>query len=138
MPAATSDELSTRMRHLAEAIAQDNPELAADALLPRDAYLSAFDATDPGKVWDRKVGGVFRKQVHFAHKRLKGSDKATFVSFEIGRAITQVTPKKHGLKLPLWRVKRSKVNLSIDGKAHKLDIAEMVSWRGAWYVAKLR
>jgi hypothetical protein len=107
-------------------------------LLPRDAYLAAYDAQDPVKVWDRKVSGLFRKQVHAAHKRIKGSDKSRFVSFEIGRAITQASPKRHGLKRPFWRVKRSRLLLSVDGKEHKLEIAEMIAWRGAWYVAKLR
>jgi hypothetical protein len=138
MPAASSEELTTRMRHLVEAIAQDNPELAADVILPRDAYLAAYDANDPGKAWDRKVGSTFRKHVHAVHKRHKGAEKATFVSFEIGRAITQVSPKKGDLKRPLWRVKRSRLTVSIDGKEHKIEIAEMISWRGAWYVAKLR
>ncbi|MDB5214551.1 MAG: hypothetical protein JWO86_2478, partial [Myxococcaceae bacterium] len=40
MPPATSDELPLRMRHLLEAIAQNNPDLANDALFPRDAYIS--------------------------------------------------------------------------------------------------
>lgn len=137
MPAASSEELTSRMRHLVEAIAQDNAELAADALLPRDAYMSAFDAQDPGKAWERKVGVPFRKNVHALHKRLKGAEKAKFVSFEIGRSIVQATPKKHDLKRPLWRVKRSRLTLSIDGREHKVDIGEMISWRGAWYVAKL-
>src|SRR5579863_2721293 len=36
MPPPTSDELTTRTRHLLEAVAQDDASLAADILFPRD------------------------------------------------------------------------------------------------------
>jgi hypothetical protein len=35
-------------------------------------------------------------------------------------------------------VKRSSITFTIDGKAHRMEIAEMVAWRGNWYLAKLR
>lgn len=138
MPPSSSDELTARMRHLMEAVVQDNPELGLDVVFPRDAYLKSFDALNPGKIYDEKLLAPFRKSVHVSHKRIKGVERATFVSFELGRSVTQTLPRKRDLKVPLWRVRHSRVLFDVEGKTQRLDIAEMVSWRGAWYVTRLR
>jgi hypothetical protein len=138
MPATSGDDLQTRMRHLLEAIAQNNPDLAGDALFPRDAYVATRDTSDPQKAWDKKVSGAFRHSIERTNARMKGISQAKFVSFELGHAIVQLTPKRKDFKKPLWRVKHSKLTFMIDGKARHLDIAEMTAWRGAWYVTKLR
>jgi hypothetical protein len=138
MPPATSDELPLRMRHLLEAIAQNNPDLANDAVFPRDAYISTRDAADPQKAWEKRLSGAFHRAVERTHKRIKGMENAKFVSFEIGHSITQLTPRKHDFKRPLWRMKHAKLTFTIEGKQRHLDIAEMTAWRGAWYVTRLR
>lgn len=138
MPASTGDDLQIRMRHLLEAIAQNNPDLAGDALFPRDAYVASKDVADPAKAWEKKVSSTFRRSVERMHKRMKGSEHAKFVSFEVGHAIVQLTPKKKDFKRPLWRVKHSKLTFTIDGKTRHLDVPEMTAWRGAWYVTRLR
>jgi hypothetical protein len=138
MPAAANEELAGRMRHLLEAIAQSNPDLAGDVLFPRDAYLASRDAVDPQKAWERRVSGAFRRSVERTHKRTKGVANAKFVGFELGHSIAQLTPKKRDFKRPLWRVKHSKLTFTIEGKTRHLDIAEMTAWRGAWYVTRLR
>ena len=138
MPASSGDDLQVRMRHLLEAISQDNPDLASDALFPRDGYVASKDATDPQKAWEKRVSVPFRRSVERMHKRMKGIEHAKFVSFELGHSIVQITPKKKDFKKPLWRVKHSKLTFTIDGKTRHLDIAEMTAWRGAWYVTRLR
>jgi hypothetical protein len=137
MPASNGEDLQTRMRHLLEALSQNNPDLAGDALFPRDGYASAKDVSDPPKDWEKKVSGSFRRSVERMHKHMKGLDHAKFVSFEIGRSITQLMPRRNDFKKPLWRVKHSKLTFTIDGKARHLDVAEMTAWRGAWYVTRL-
>jgi hypothetical protein len=138
LPAATSDELTLRASHLFEAIMRDNPDLASDILFPRDAFATAHDATDPGKVWDAKVSPAFRRGVHALHKRTKGIERGLFVSFEIGRTVTQAVPSRHNWKLPLWRVPHARLTFLIDGRTMRFDIGELTAWRGAWYVTKLR
>lgn len=138
MPAPTSEELPLRMRHLLEAVAQNNPELASDALFPRDAYIATRDAADPQKAWEKRLSGAFHRAVERTHKRMKGVETAKFVAFELGHSLTQLMPKKHDFKRPLWRVKHSKLTFTIDGKERHLDVAEMTAWRGAWYVTRLR
>jgi len=132
------EDLTIRMRHLLEAVAQNNSDLAGDAVFPRDAFLSVKDGPDPQKVWEKKISQGFRHQVERTHKHMKGIDHARFVSFELGHSIVQLTPKKKDFKKPLWRVKHSKLTFTIDGKTRHLDIAEMTAWRGAWYVTRLR
>jgi hypothetical protein len=138
LPPSESDDLTTRARHLLEAIAKDDPSLATDIVFPRDAYLVAKDSPDPGKQWDTKVMSAFQKQVHLFHKRMPGIDHAQFTSFEIGPAIAQAAPKKRDLRMTLWRVHHSRLNFAIDGKTARFDVGDLTSWRGAWYVMQLR
>jgi|SRR5580692_2661271 hypothetical protein len=138
LPPSQSDELTTRARHLLEAISKDDPSLATDIVFPRDAYVAAKDAADPGKQWDDKVSGAFQKQVHLLHKRTAGIERAQLTSFDLGLPIGQVVPKKHDMKVALWRVRHSRLNFTIDGKASRIDLAELMSWRGAWYVLGIK
>lgn len=138
MPKTSPEELSARMRHLLEAVSQNNPDLANDVIFPRDAYLAAKDAPDPQKAWEKRVSGSFRRAVEKTHKRTKGIEGAKFVSFELGHSITQLTPKKKDFKKPFWRVKHSKLTFEVEGKTKHLEIAEMTSYRGNWYVTRLR
>lgn len=138
LPSASADELAGRMKHLLEAIAQDNADLAGDVLFPRDAYAASRDVPDPAKAWEKRVQGAFKRHVTQTRKRVKGIEGAKFVSFELGHSIAQITPKKNGFKKPLWRVRHSKLTFTLDGKTRHLDISEMTAWRGSWYVTQLR
>jgi hypothetical protein len=136
-PPTSSEELGTRMKHLVEAISQDNPDLAKDLLYPRDAYRELKDAKDPGKTWDKKVDTAFKRTVHRLHKRLKGN-VPTFSSFAIGPGVELAKVKRSDIKKPAWRVRHSKVTFTADGKTHTIEIAEMTAYRGSWYVTRLR
>jgi len=138
LPAATSDELTLRARHLFEAIAADNPDLGSDMLFPRDAWMGARDANDPGRQWDQKTSAGFRRSVHALHKRTKGIERAKFVSFEIGRTVTQATPRRKEWRIPLWESHRGHITFTLDGRTMRWDVAELAAWRGAWYLTRLR
>jgi hypothetical protein len=138
LPAFTSDELTTRAKHLLEAIQKDEPDLATDIVFPRDAYLAVKDVPDPGKSWDAKVLAAFKRDVHALHRRTKGVERALFTSFELGQPASEAMPKRHDLKRMLWRSRRSRLGFTIDGKPSHFDLVEMTGWRGAWYVTRLR
>lgn len=138
LPRSSSEELSARMRHLLEAISQNNPDLAADILFPRDAYAASKDLQDPAKAWEKRMQNGFRRSIERFHKNMRGIEHAHFVSFELGTSVAQITPKKKDFKKPLWRVKHSKLTFTIEGKTRHLDISEMTAWRGAWYVTRLK
>ena len=102
IPATSSEDLTTRAKHLLEAIAHDNPDLGADMLFPREAYIAARDVQDPGRMWDRKMLVQWNRRVHQLHKR-RGMERAQFVSLELGHAVVQSVPKRKDWKKPCGR-----------------------------------
>jgi hypothetical protein len=138
MPALSSDELTERTRHLLEAIGKDESNLATDILFPRDGWVATRDAVDPGKDWEKKVAVPFRKALHRLSRREKGIDRAQLVSIELGRSLSQVTPKRRGWKKPLWVLQGARVSFVVDGRTRTLAIREMTAWRGAWYVTRMK
>lgn len=137
-PPPNDADLAARAKHLLEAITQDNADLARDILLPRDAYLKNRDIKDAGKVWEAKVFVPFQKAVHRAHKSHPGLNRAIFVSVELGHDIASVPPRPKEWKYDVWRVSHSRIVYSLDGSVQHLELGEMTSFRGAWYVTHLR
>lgn len=135
IPPTSSDELTSRAKHLLEAVAKDDPDLAVDIEFPRDGWIAMRDAADPGKEWDDHVDERFRRGVHALAKH---ADGAQFVSLELGHEVVQETPKHHGWKKPLWTVHGSRLTYVVDGHTRHIVIHEMIGWRGAWYVTRLR
>jgi hypothetical protein len=137
IPPTSSEELTVRAKHLLEAIAQDNGDLASDILFPRDGFIATRDAADPGKDWEKRVARPFRRAVHALSRRHKDLDRAQFASLELGHSMTQATPKRHGWQKPLWIVTGSRITFVVDGRTRTLPVREMTAWRGAWYVTRL-
>ena len=138
VPQASADELAARGRHLLEAVVKDDATLAVDILFPRDGWLAARDAADPGKDWDHRVDTPFRKALHHLSQKHHDLARAQFVSLELGRSLFQASPRRHGWKKPLWTVHDSRLTFVVDGHTRMLPIHEMTAWRGAWYVTRLR
>ena len=138
VPQSSAEELATRGRHLLEAVAHDDTDLAVDILFPRDGWLAVRDAADPGKDWDHTVQTPFRKALHALSKHHRNQAHAQFVSLELGHDMVQATPKKHGWKKPLWTVHGARLTFTSDGHTRTVLIHEMTAWRGAWYVTRLR
>ena len=138
LPDAGPTDLDLRGRHLLEAIAGNDPSLAADIILPREAWVAARDAQDPGGAYDVKLKASFAAQIARLSHREKGIDHAVFVSFETGPSPMRATPRRHEWKEPVWRVTRSPLTFTVDGRVRRIEVAEMVAWRGNWYVSHLR
>jgi len=137
LPDGGAGELSTRARHLLEALSQDDPSLAGDIVLPREAYLTSRDAQDPGAAYDSRFKPGFETQIRRVRRHEKGMDRAVFVSFDLGPNPSRVVPRKKEWKDPLWRT-RGTLTFTIDKDVHRIEVAEMIAWKGAWYVAKIR
>jgi hypothetical protein len=135
IPPTSSDELTTRAKHLLEAVAKDDPDLAVDIEFPREGWIAMHDSPDAGKEWDNHVDERFRHSIHVLAKH---ADGAQFVSLELGHAVVQETPRRHGWKKPLWSVHGSRITYVVDGHTRTIVIHEMIGWRGAWYVTRLR
>jgi hypothetical protein len=137
LPPTSSDELTTRARHLLEAIQKDDADLAVDIIFPRDGWLSVRDASNGGKEWDHRVASPFRRAIHrLSHHR--DLERAEFVSIELGKTMVQATPHRQGWKKPLWLASGSRITFVVGGHTRSLSIRQMTAWRGAWYVTQLR
>ncbi len=136
-PDAGSD-LDLRARHLLEAIAQNDASLAADIVLPREAFIAARDAQDPATLYDGKFKNTFAAHIARIHRHEKGIEQAVFVSFSLGQNPQRAVPRKHDWKEPVWRATRSTLTFTIDGRVRRIEIPEMIAWRGNWYVAHLK
>lgn len=135
---SNTDELQTRARHLVEAIAQSDATLAVDILFPRDAWLATRDAADPGKDWEMHVAEPFRRSVRAIARHHRDLEHAEAISLQLGSSMSEANPRKHGWKKPLWIVNGSTLTFVAGGHTRTLSIREMVAWRGAWYVTRLR
>jgi hypothetical protein len=137
IPPTSSDELTVRARHLLEAIAQDNGDLASDILFPRDGWVATRDAADPGKEWEKRVARPFQRTLRVLSRHHADLNRAQFASLELGHSMTQATPKRHGWQKPLWIVTGSRLTFVVDGRTRTLPVRELTAWRGAWYVTRL-
>jgi hypothetical protein len=133
-----NEELKVRARHLLEAIESDDAALAGDILFPRDGWLATHDSPDPGKDWEAHVAMPFRKAVRSLSRRERDLYHVQAVSLELGGEFEQTMPRRHGWKKPLWTVSGSRLTFVADGHTRTVPIREMVAWRGAWYVTRLR
>jgi hypothetical protein len=135
IPATSSDELTMRARHLLEAVAKDDPDLATDIVFPRAAWLALNDSNDPAREWDKRVDRPFRRALH---RLSRHADGAQFVSLELGHSVLQELVKRHGWRKPLWSVRDSRLTYVESGHTRTISIREMTAWRGAWYITRLR
>jgi hypothetical protein len=138
IPPTASEELSTRAKHLLEAIAHDDPGLATDIVFPRDGWVATRDAVDPGKEWEKRVAGPFRRAIHALSRRHADFERAQFVSLEMGRSMEQARLQRRSWKKALWQVRESRITFMVDGRTRTLPIRELTGWRGAWYLTRLR
>lgn len=138
LPANVGGEFAARAHHLLDAIAHDDAQFATDLIFPRDGWLATREASDPGKDWERRVAAPFRRAIHALSRRHAQYEEAQSVSVELGSAMSQAIPKRHGWRKPLWIVHDSTLTFVVDGHTRMLRIREMVAWRGAWYVTRVR
>ena len=138
IPQGSPEDLSARARHLLEAIGRDDAQLATDIVFPRDGWLATRDAADPGKDWEKRLLGPFRRAVHAVSHRHPDYEHAQSVSLELGHSMIQQAIRRHGWKKALWTVRDSRLTFVVDGRTRTLTIREMTAWRGAWYVTRLR
>jgi hypothetical protein len=138
VPQSPAGELTERAKHLLEAISRDDPQEASDIVFPRDGWIATRDAPDPGKEWERRVAGPFRRAVHALSHHRAEYEKAPFISLEIGSTMLQETPRRHSWRKPLWTARGSRLTFIVDGRTRTLRLREMTAWRGAWYVTRLR
>ncbi len=127
------DDVTVRAKHLLEAIAQGDANLASDILLPRVAFAAIRGGKATSRRWTNEIASRFKRDVALAHRQLRGANDVRFVSFRI--TPNKRLKTKQAQKQPTGR---AQLTFAIKRQLHKIDVAEMILWQGAWYVLRLR
>ena len=119
---------------------KDDADLATDILFPRDGWLATRDAADPGKEWEKRVDApVPADPARAVAPAPRSSIAPSSSSLELGHAIdagdaASGTAGRSRSGSCTARGSRS----SSTGTRGRSPIREMIAWRGAWYVTRLR
>ena len=108
-PTGTGTEFDARMKVLADAIINNSPDSAISTFFPVTAY----------------------KQTK------KNAKSAVFTGVKVPDTAAWIKPGVEYNVGPYWRVFKTQMNFTVDGKNVQIPIESMISWRGQWYVVHL-
>lgn len=135
-PAVDESELFARLAHLVGALRDRDATLATDMVLPRAAADDVLRSNAPRRSWDDKIMPHYRRDIERVGKKLDLHPGASVTRFVLG-STERVSSEKGSVVPGVWIAHRSRISILDDGRAHEVVIAEMVAWRGHWYVLKL-
>lgn len=126
-----------RARFLFEAIVRDQPSLAADFFLPREAFRRIKGVNDPDSLWDR-LFRVYENDIHALHASL-GADapRAELVRLELSRRRGWVRVGEEANRLPYWAQRHSWIVYRVGGEERRLEVRTMIAWDDQWYITHL-
>ena len=136
MPPLSSPDLTERAKHLFQAIAENQPELADDFFFPKEPFIPLKDVADPGRYFDQLIA-TYHRDIASLHAKRKDWSGAAFVSFELGTTPGWVAPGKEYNKIGYFRTFRGKLTYSIGGVTRDLSVTTIISWDGCWYTTHL-
>ncbi len=137
-PTGTGAEFDSRMTTLANAIINNSPDTAISTFFPVTAYKQTKKNTDPAGDWNNRLIKSFREDVATANKALGPNAKsAVFTGVTVPNTAVWVKPGEEYNVGPYWRVFKTQMNFTVDGKTVQIPIESMISWRGQWYVVHL-
>lgn len=140
-PSTSSPAFKRRMELLWQAIVEDDPSIATEAVFfPRVAYAQVKDIPKPEADWKSRLVKAFERNVHEYHRKLGDDPKAAkLVAVEVDEKRVKVMERgKEGNKLPYHRVTRSKIRwVDGAGKEKTLELTSLIAWRGEWFVVHL-
>ena len=137
-PSGTGAEFDARMKTLANAIINNTPNSAISTFFPVSAYKQTKKNTDPAADWKNRLIANFKVDVADANKRLGANAKnAVFTGVTVPNTAVWVKPGEEYNLGPYWRVFKTQMNFTVDGKNVQIPIESMISWRGQWYVVHL-
>jgi len=137
-PTGTGTEFDARMKVLADAIINNSPDSALSTFFPVAAYKQTKKNTDPAADWNNRLIKAFREDVATANKKLGPNAKsAVFTGAKVPDTAVWIKPGVEYNVGPYWRVFKTQMNFTVDGKNVQIPIESMISWRGQWYVVHL-
>ena len=137
-PSGTGAEFDARMKTLANAIINNTPDSAISTFFPVSAYKQTKKNTDPAADWKNRLIANFKVDVADANKKLGANAKnAVFTGVTVPNTAVWVKPGEEYNVGPYWRVFKTQMNFTVDGKNVQIPIESMISWHGQWYVVHL-
>jgi hypothetical protein len=136
-PSLESPAFVRRVDLLFQAIAEDDPGLAARVFFPRVAYRQVKDIAQPDRDWQQRLWRAFERNVHAYHRKVGAG--ASLVGIEVREDRARfMRPGTEGNKLGYWRVLHSTLRVRTGaGREIGLEVTSLISWRGEWYVVHL-
>jgi hypothetical protein len=130
-------DVEERARRLFQAIVADQPAMAADSFLSREAFRLIKGVTDPDALWDR-LFRTYERDIHALHAQL-GADasRAEFVRFEMSRRRGWVGVREEANRLPYWAQRHNWIVYRVGTEERRFEVRTMIAWNERWFITHL-
>ena len=125
-----------RAKRLLEAIRRDDPAIAKDFFLPREAFLFVKAIAEPGAYWDR-LYRRYEQDIHALHESLPDLADASFERLEIIRRGGWVDVREEGNRSPYWVSRHSSLVYRANGDEHRFEVRVLITWDDEWFITHL-
>ncbi len=132
-PSTHSTAFRNAMTDLWLAVTTGNPRLALPAFFPLAAYQQVKAIPYPAADWHDRLWHDFTLDVGAAHELVGSHARLVRVIVPTYDAVW-VPPGVCANTLGYWHVPESRVVYSEHGTERSFGIADLISWRGVWYV----
>ena len=132
-PSTHSTAFRNAMTDLWLAVTTGNPRLALPAFFPLAAYQQVKAIPYPAADWHDRLWYDFTLDVGAAHELVGSHARLVRVIVPTYDAVW-VPPGVCANTLGYWHVPESRVVYSEHGTERSFGIADLISWRGVWYV----
>ena len=132
-PSTHSTAFRNAMTDLWLAVTTGNPRLALPAFFPLAAYQQVKAIPYPAADWHDRLWYDFTLDVGAAHEVAGSHARLVRVIVPTYDAVW-VSPGACANTLGYWHVPESRVVYSEHGAERSFGIADLISWRGVWYV----
>ena len=129
-------------RLLMQAIVRNEPAIAHDLYLPREAFRLIKGISDPDALWDR-IFADYDQDIHELHARLVsesgGEDLSgvSFTGFRFTGRRAWVRLREETNRLPYWAQRHSWIDYRAGGRPRQIEVRTMIAWGDRWYITHL-
>lgn len=130
-------DVEARARRLFQAIVTNQPSLAHDFFLSREAFRLIKGIADPDTLWDR-LFRVYENDIRELHTQL-GADaaRAEFVRFELSRRRGWVRVREETNRLPYWAQRHNWLVYRVGNEERRIEVRTMIAWNEQWFITHL-
>lgn len=135
-------DIEDRARRLLQAIVRNEPALAHDFFLSREAFRAIKGIAEPDRLYDR-IFRMYEDDIHELHGALfsgrSGDDAAPveFVRFELSRRRGWVRLREESNRLPYWAQRHNWLVYRVGGEERRIAVRTMIAWDDRWYITHL-